>query len=188
MKIFQLVNATAITLRATCVTPWQDNACKRDRLNNNQQVFHYYVSSRCKPQYGGRACDECNDGHYMYPTCASKYNINYRSEQVPSEPHEKATAPTCVDTIWLFLLFRRQDKKYYWHCSTKNKGPTGNFGPSTSKRPAKWMQIIYCDTCKEPIFKKSLWMQYYHEKLESSRVNGNILFRKAGLYGSKYLV
>ena len=26
----------------------------------------------CKAQFGGRTCEECSDGHFNYPNCASK--------------------------------------------------------------------------------------------------------------------
>ena len=29
--------------------------------------------TRCKAQYGGRTCDECNNGYYLYPQCVCKY-------------------------------------------------------------------------------------------------------------------
>ena len=32
---------------------------------------------QCVSNYGGRRCDQCRDGYYSYPDCASEYTVLY---------------------------------------------------------------------------------------------------------------
>ena len=68
-------------IREPCVRPnqwsvqvWHHWCPSRDHAPPPHVSLTLSVS-RCKAQYGGRTCDECNNGYYLYPQCVCKYRL-----------------------------------------------------------------------------------------------------------------